>query len=106
MKIVLTKMDLIANVKCVQKMNKLIAFVGLVLVLLATHLYIYGSGLTDGKVRYQHSRNFQLTLDSMYRFGLKDGEDSGYFKGYVNGEKEFKKCLLKMPKIAKRKWCR
>jgi hypothetical protein len=67
-------------------MKTVIALIGLILVLLSTHLWIYSRGLTDGKVNYQHSRNMQLTLDSAYNFGLKDGEALGYYEGFLYGQ--------------------
>lgn len=89
-----------------ENMNKLISFLGLILVLLATHLYIYGKGLTDGKIKYQHSKNMQLTLDSAYRYGLFDGRIVGYISGYDQGAADCKKEFLKMPRKAKAKWCK
>jgi hypothetical protein len=58
-----------------------IAFIGLVLVLLSTHLWVYSRGLVDGKVNYQHSKNLKLTLDCAYSYGLWDGERLGYYEG-------------------------
>ena len=63
-----------------------LAFVGLVLVLLSTHLWVYSRGLVDGKVNYQHSKNLKLTLDCAYNFGLHDGEALGYYEGLVYGK--------------------
>jgi len=67
-------------------MKTAIALIGLILVLLSTNLYLYNRGLMDGKIRYQHSHNMQLTLDCMYKFGLHDGEALGYYEGVVYGK--------------------
>ena len=67
-------------------MKTVIAFVGLILVLLSTHIWIYSRGLVDGKVNYQRSRNMRFTLDSAYAFGLKDGEKVGYYEGFLYGQ--------------------
>lgn len=38
--------------------------------------YVYQKGAEDGVVRYKRSKQFEMTLQSMYRFGLADcGED-------------------------------
>jgi hypothetical protein len=76
-------------------MKTAIALLGLVLVLLSTHLYVYSRGLVDGKSRYQNSYNMQLTLDSAYNFGLKDGEALGYYEGLIYGKQ---RCLDELKK--------
>ena len=87
-------------------MNKLISFIGLVLVFLSTYLYIYNKGLVNGKLRYQHSKNFQLTLDSAYRYGVFDGKIIGYISGYDKGGADCKKEFLALPKSQRRRWCK
>jgi len=67
-------------------MKTAIALIGLILVLLSTHLYLYNRGLTDGKIKYQRSHNMQLTLDCAYNYGLKDGEALGYYEGLTYGK--------------------
>lgn len=42
-------------------------------VLLPLDWYVYWRGGRDEVARYKRSRQFQMTLDSMYRFGLMDG---------------------------------
>lgn len=38
--------------------------------------YVYQKGMEDGVARYKRSKQFELTLQSMYRFGLADcGEE-------------------------------
>ncbi len=37
--------------------------------------YVYSKGIEDGVTRYKHSRQFELTLQSMYHFGLADCEE-------------------------------
>ncbi len=39
--------------------------------------YMYAKGAVDGVARYKNSHQFQLTLDSMYRYGLDDGRLEG-----------------------------
>jgi hypothetical protein len=34
---------------------------------------VYTQGVADGVARYKRSRQFMLTLESMYRFGVADG---------------------------------
>jgi hypothetical protein len=68
------------------KMKTTIAFVGLTLVLLSSYLYVYNRGLVDGKYKYQHSHNLQLTLDCAYSYGLQDGEALGYYEGLIYGK--------------------
>lgn len=34
--------------------------------------YVYVQGMVDGVVRYRASKSFELTLRSMYLFGVKD----------------------------------
>lgn len=34
--------------------------------------YVYVQGMMDGVVRYRASKSFELTLRSMYAFGVKD----------------------------------
>lgn len=34
--------------------------------------YVYQKGMEDGVTRYKRSKQFELTLQSMYRFGLAD----------------------------------
>lgn len=85
--------------------NKL-AFVGLVLILISSNIYLYEHGRIDGKRNYQRSRNFQLTLDSQYNFGVMDGEESGYYKGYNRGAEDCKAQFLKLSHKQKRKYCR
>jgi hypothetical protein len=67
-------------------MKTTIALVGLVLVLLSANLWVYNKGLVDGKIRYQHSRNMQLTLECAYSYGQQDGEALGYFEGLTYGK--------------------
>ena len=42
------------------------------LVLFPLFGYVYFQGMIDGVARYRGSRQFQLTLFSMYRFGVLD----------------------------------
>lgn len=42
-------------------------------VLAPTYLYVYDAGMSDGVVRYKRSPQFELTLKSMYSFGVIDG---------------------------------
>ena len=42
-------------------------------VLAPTYLYVYSMGMVAGVARYKRSKQFQLTLYSMYRMGLMDG---------------------------------
>lgn len=37
--------------------------------------YVYQKGAEDGVVRYKRSKQFEMTLQSMYRFGLLDCEE-------------------------------
>lgn len=38
--------------------------------------YVYQRGAEDGVARYKRSKQFEMTLQSMYRFGLLDcGEE-------------------------------
>jgi hypothetical protein len=46
-------------------------FVSLILFPLFVATYL--RGMADGVERYRHSKQFMLTLYSMYMFGLKDG---------------------------------
>jgi len=87
-------------------MKTAIALIGLILVLLSTHLWIYARGLKDGKINYQHSHNLQLTLDSAYNYGLIDGEEIGFHNGYVKGAEDCKSNFLKLSHKQKRKWCK
>lgn len=34
--------------------------------------YVYQKGMEDGVARYKRSAQFQLTLDSMFNFGLQE----------------------------------
>ena len=61
-------------------MNKLSRAVDFLLVVICVSAgiflsswYTYSRGLEDGVVRYKRSRQFMLTLQSMYRFGVADG---------------------------------
>lgn len=38
--------------------------------------YVYMKGWNTGVETYKQSKAFQMTLDSMYRFGLYDGQAS------------------------------
>jgi hypothetical protein len=38
--------------------------------------YTYVRGCQDGVVRYKRSKNFMLTLYSMYMMGFRDGSDA------------------------------
>lgn len=67
-------------------MKYIIAFVGLILILLSTYLWVYNKGIKQGVIQYKHSKNMQLTLDCAYRFGLVDGERLGYWEGLVYGK--------------------
>lgn len=49
------------------------AFLAISATLLPLFGYVYAKGREDGVAAYKQSRSFQLTLDSMYRFGLLDG---------------------------------
>jgi len=44
----------------------------LTILLLLTHLYTYRKGLVDGEQLYRHSKQFQMTLDAAYQYGLWD----------------------------------
>lgn len=87
-------------------MNKIISFIGLVFVLIGTNLYIYNRGRVDGKDTYRHSRNFQMTLDAAYNYGVFDGKVIGFISGYNKGGADCKAEFLKLPRNQKRKWCR
>ena len=76
-------------------MKTTIALIGLILILVSTHLWIYARGLKDGKIGYQHSYNMQLTLDCAYNYGLKDGEVLGYYEGLVYGKQ---RCMDELKK--------
>lgn len=41
-------------------------------ILFPLFLYVYMKGMEDGVTRYKHSKQFEMTLQSMYRFGLTD----------------------------------
>lgn len=43
------------------------------LVLFPIFGYVYARGMTDGVDRYRDSRQFKMTLLSMYMFGVQDG---------------------------------
>jgi hypothetical protein len=49
--------------------------IGLLLaaILVPLFAYTYHRGEVDGVAHYKQSKQFALTLDSMYRFGLMDG---------------------------------
>ena len=34
--------------------------------------YLFHKGMEFGVYKYKHSRNFEMTLDSAYRYGLHD----------------------------------
>jgi hypothetical protein len=51
------------------------------LVFLTSGTYLYFKGMHDGKLKYQHSYNFQLTMDSAFHYGYMDGFDAGHKKG-------------------------
>jgi len=46
------------------------------LILFPLFSYTYVKGCQDGIARYKRSKNFMLTLYSMYRFGVQDGMDA------------------------------
>jgi hypothetical protein len=46
------------------------------LVLFPLFGYTYRKGCQDGVIRYQHSKQFMLTLYRMYMFGMRDGYDA------------------------------
>lgn len=46
--------------------------------------HFYLKGLVDGKENYRHSKAFQMTLDSAYRYGSDDGLRAGYTFGYTD----------------------
>jgi len=55
-------------------MKRLLAAVFLGFIVLApTYLWVYCSGMRDGVARYKESPQFELTLQSMYSFGVTDG---------------------------------
>lgn len=37
--------------------------------------YVYSKGMEDGVTRYKRSKQFELTLQSMFRFGLAACEE-------------------------------
>jgi hypothetical protein len=60
--------------------------------------YVFLKGAAWGVERYRHSRQFNMTLFSMYMFGIHDGYDKGYAmaakKGYLLGySKGIKNCF-------------
>lgn len=50
----------------------ILAGLGIAAILFPLFWYVYSKGMEDGVARYKRSKQFQLTLDSMYRFGLVD----------------------------------
>lgn len=46
--------------------------------LLPLFYYMYNKGCGDGVARYRKSRQFEMTLESQYRFGWNDGFVYGY----------------------------
>lgn len=53
----------------------LLASLGIAAILLPLFWYVYSKGMEDGVARYKRSKNFEMTLQSMYRFGLADCGD-------------------------------
>jgi hypothetical protein len=47
-----------------------------VVILFPLFTYTYLKGGIDGVARYQHSRQFALTLYSMYMFGVREGHNA------------------------------
>jgi len=83
-----------------------IAFVGLVLVLLSSNLWVYNKGLVTGKINYQRSKNMQLTLDAAYKYGVWDGEQFGYVEGLLYGQQNCKNTFKKLSKKERWVWCK
>ena len=54
----------------------IVLFVTTTFLLLPLCFYMYGKGEMDGVEHYKHSKQFQLTLYSMYMFGARDGYDA------------------------------
>lgn len=55
-----------------------LASLGIAAILFPLFWYVYSKGMEDGVARYRHSKQFQLTLDSMYRFGLGDCKEGNH----------------------------
>jgi hypothetical protein len=49
----------------------LAVFLGFI-VLAPTYVWVYSAGMSDGVARYKRSPQFELTLKSMYMFGIMD----------------------------------
>lgn len=87
-------------------MKNTLAFFGLILILISTHLFVYEHGRIDGVYNYKHGKSMMMTLGSMYHFGLIDGEETGFMHGYLKGEEDCKTNFLKLSHREKRKWCK
>lgn len=60
-----------------KKMKRFMPLILLMTMLQTTFgFYMYIRGGIDGIIVYKHSKNFYLTLESMYRFGFIDGAAS------------------------------
>lgn len=51
----------------------LLASLGIAAILFPLFWYVYSKGMEDGVTRYKRSKNFELTLQSMFLYGLGDG---------------------------------
>jgi len=60
-----------------EKMKRFtILIVAMTLFQLSFGCYMYGKGEMDGAIHYKRSKNFMLTLHSMYHMGWMDGFDA------------------------------
>lgn len=55
-------------------MRLILCFIGLVLILLSTHLYVYTRGMADGEARYKRGTKMYLALKSAYKMGYSDAK--------------------------------
>lgn len=55
-------------------MKTLFAYFYVFLVFLLVGSYLFCKGEVVGVEKYKHSKNFQMTLESAYRFGYLDGK--------------------------------
>jgi len=53
--------------------QRIVLYLGMILVQLVLGFYLYGRGERDGLARYRRSDQFNMTLVSEYYFGWNDG---------------------------------
>ena len=51
---------------------RVLLIIGVLVLLVGSHLYVYRSGLRDGEQRYKQSIRMYLALKSAYNFGYND----------------------------------